>query len=113
MIKQVDKGEIEEQLKSAEKEACEKNGKQEYLGELEKYVKEKIRIEKKEDELKKNLCHLCKLNRRMVYYSKCEHLALCKPCYSKHEKYQKKCPICYQFSELVIKIKEESKTIFI
>ena len=76
---------------------------------LENYRKKKFKVEKEEKELKRMLCHACQGEKKMIYYSACRHLSLCKKCYSKYNKYEKNCPICNKISELILKITEENK----
>ena len=77
--------------------------------EFEIYIKKREKIQKAENDLKSKLCILCFEQIRMIYYSFCGHLSLCKKCYSKTNKYEKKCPICFEKSELVVKILDEKK----
>lgn len=76
---------------------------------FENYVKKREKINKSEYELKKKLCFLCHEEIKMIFYTACGHLALCKKCYSQTHKYEKKCPICYVKSELVVKILDFKK----
>ena len=77
------------------------------LKNVEEFAKEKKRIKEEEIKIKKMLCYKCKSQPRIVYYSKCKHLALCKNCIAKMEN-EAKCPICSEVSELIIKVKFEN-----
>ena len=76
---------------------------------FENFVKKREKINKSEYDLKKKLCFLCHEEIKMIFYTGCGHLALCKKCYSQTHKYEKKCPICFVKSELVVKILDLKK----
>lgn len=81
----------------------------EKMKEYEKLVEEKEKLNKDEENIKKILCHNCHTKKRVIYYTGCKHLSLCKKCYSEHKEFEKRCPICHKISELVVKILEENK----
>ena len=81
----------------------------EQLKEYEKYIEGKEEYIKDEEKVKKILCHYCHNKKRIIYYTGCKHLSLCKKCYSEHKEFEKRCPICYKISELVVKILEDNK----
>ena len=98
-----EENETEKKIKEIQELNKKKMQKKENLKNIEKYRKEKNRIKEDESKIKKLLCLECNAQPRHYYYTKCQHLALCKNCYNKKDN-NSICPICKQSSELVIKV---------
>ena len=78
--------------------------------EYKNYLKEKKEVDEDEANIKKLLCFECQKQPRIIYYSKCQHLALCENCYNKG-KQNSECPICHEISELIVKVSLEKTNI--
>ena len=100
---------LKEELEKLQKNYEEKILKQQIFKDFDEYIERNNKIINEEKKVKELLCFKCKMKLRKIYYSGCKHLALCKECYSNNKKYEKKCPICSQISELVIKILDVNK----
>ena len=59
---------------------------------FEKYLEEQKKIQEKQNYIKTKLCYKCKQQQMIYYYSLCNHLVLCRNCYSN------------KVSELIIKV---------
>lgn len=70
---------------------------------FEKYLEEQKKIKEKQNYIKTKLCYKCKQQQRIYYYSLCNHLVLCRNCYSNNNN-NIICPICSEVSELIIKV---------
>lgn len=70
---------------------------------FEKYLEEQKKIQEKQNYIKTKLCYKCKQQPRIYYYSLCNHLVLCRNCYSNNNN-NIICPICSEVSELIIKV---------
>ena len=90
-------------IKEIQEQNIKQKEKLENLKNVEKYTKEKQRIKEEESKIKKMLCYKCKSQPRIVYYSVCEHLALCKNCHAEAG-YNLKCPICKLDNEFVFNV---------
>ena len=74
---------------------------------FEKYLEEQKKIKEKQNYIKTKLCYKCKQQPRIYYYSLCNHLVLCRNCYSNNNNNNGNniiCPICSEVSELIIKV---------
>ena len=74
---------------------------------FEKYLEEQKKIKEKQNYIKAKLCYKCKQQQRIYYYSLCNHLVLCRNCYSNNNNNNGNniiCPICSEVSELIIKV---------
>ena len=74
---------------------------------FEKYLEEQKKIQEKQNYIKTKLCYKCKQQPRIYYYSLCNHLVLCRNCYSNNNNNNGNniiCPICSEVSELIIKV---------
>ena len=72
---------------------------------FEKYLEEQKKIKEKQNYIKTKLCYKCKQQPRIYYYSLCNHLVLCRNCYSNNNNNNNIiCPICSEVSELIIKV---------
>ena len=72
---------------------------------FEKYLEEQKKIKEKQNYIKTKLCYKCKQQPRIYYYSLCNHLVLCRNCYSNNNNNNNIiCPICSKVSELIIKV---------
>jgi hypothetical protein len=73
---------------------------------FEKYLEEQKKIKEKQNYIKTKLCYKCKQQPRIYYYSLCNHLVLCRNCYSNNNNNGNNiiCPICSEVSELIIKV---------
>ena len=100
---------LKEELNNLQSKYDEKIKKQQIYKDLDEYIERNNKIKNDENKLKELLCYKCKKKLRKIYYSGCKHLALCKECYSTDKMYEKKCPICFKISELVIKILDANK----
>jgi len=72
-----------------------------------KYLVEQKKIQEKQNYIKTKLCYKCKQQPRIYYYSLCNHLVLCRNCYSNNNNNNNNniiCPICSEVSELIIKV---------
>lgn len=101
---------MEENIDILNKEYDAKLNKSEAWKELKNYIKNKEKINTEEKAVKNLFCVICKREKRKIYYLGCQHLALCKKCYSENKKYEKKCPICSKISELVVRLDEIKKS---
>ena len=109
LAKEIEVRQYAEELEKLNSEYDKKLNEHEKLKEFEKYIEEKEELLKEEEKIKKLLCHICHSKKRLIYYTGCKHLSLCKKCYSEHGEFEKRCPICHKISELVVKILEENK----
>ena len=74
---------------------------------FEKYLEEQKKIKEKQNYIRTKLCYKCKQQPRIYYYSLCNHLVLCRNCYSNNNNNNGNniiCPICSEVSELIIKV---------
>ena len=74
---------------------------------FEKYLEEQKKIKEKQNYIRTKLCYECKQQPRIYYYSLCNHLVLCRNCYSNNNNNNGNniiCPICSEVSELIIKV---------
>ena len=93
---------LEEKIAEIQEINIKKMKKKENLKSLERYRNERNRAKEDDYQIKKLLCVKCNEHPRDYFYTKCQHLALCKNCYIKAN--NSECPICKQKSELVMKV---------
>ena len=68
---------------------------------FEKDLEEQKKIKEKQNYIKTKLCYKCKQQPRIYYYSLCNHLVLCRNCYSNNNNNNGNniiCPICSEVS---------------
>lgn len=100
--KEIEAKKYEAQLINVEKEYDENRDCLEKWEEFERYIDKKARINNEEEKTKKMLCCKCNKNIKTIYYSKCQHLSLCKKC-----QYSQRCPLCSKNSEFIVIVREE------
>lgn len=109
MKNEIEVKQMEEYIENLNNVYDEKLNKSEAWKEFKNYIKKKDEINNEEKIIKNMFCVMCKGEKRKIYYLGCQHLALCKKCYGSNKKYEKKCPICFKISELVVRLDEEIK----